>query len=320
MADQFNVLEVLLEPDEAFADPIKRKATAAALRKQNAMGVVGQLMGLAPTQAAGTMLQDQSQTSLKAALAKQQAQKEAEARASEAKIAQQRWEAQQAMAQKQFDANERYRQQQLGATYAGLDLRREAAQRAADAAASAKEAKDLAAGAKVRQERQGVSRALASGEENLRTIDQALQHPGRKAATGASGVVASRLPFTEARNFQSIHNKLIGGAFLQAFESLKGGGQITEIEGKKATDAITRINTPGLTEAEYEMALNELRNVVVTGIDRAKQEGYEVGMFKDLPGLPSGNPAAQGQPGAFGLPAQPAGSAARRWLDQVEGG
>jgi hypothetical protein len=319
MADQFNALEVLLEPDDALADPIKRKATAAALRRQNAMGVVGQLMGLQPTQTAGTMLQENAQTSLKTALAKQQAQKEAEARASEARIAQQRWEAQQAMAQKQFEANERYRQQQLGATYAGLDIRKAAADRAAEAAAAAKEAKGIAAGAKLRQERQGVSRSMSSAEENLRTIDQALTHPGRTAATGASGVVATRLPFTEARNFQSIHNKLIGGAFLQAFESLKGGGQITEIEGKKATDAITRINTPGLTETEYEMALNELRNVVVTGLERAKQEGYEIGMFKDMPGMPSGNPAQQGGQGSFGLPAQPAGSAAQRWLDQVGG-
>jgi hypothetical protein len=319
MADQFSALEMLLDPEDQLADETKRKAMAAALRRQNAMGIVGQLMGVQPTQQAGQMIAEQSNTSLRSALAKQQAAREAAAREAERKQAQANWQAQQEMAQKQFDANERYRQQQLGATYAGLNIRREAAERAREASAAAKEAKELAAGAKLRQERAGVSRSVASAEENLRTLDQALSHRGRKAATGASGAIATHLPFTKARDYQSIHNKLVGGAFLQAFESLKGGGQITEIEGRKATDAITRINTPGLTEAEYEMALNELRNVVANGLDRARQEGYDIGMFKDLPGLPSGNPAQQSGQGDFGMPAQPAGAAARRWLDQVGG-
>ena len=71
MADQFNALEMLLDPEDQLADPIKRKATAAALRRQNAMGVVGQLMGVEPTQRAGTMLQEGAQTSVRSAMAKQ---------------------------------------------------------------------------------------------------------------------------------------------------------------------------------------------------------------------------------------------------------
>ena len=53
-----SIFDALLDPDETLTDPAKRQATAAALRRQNAMGVVGQLMGLEPTQRAGSMLQE----------------------------------------------------------------------------------------------------------------------------------------------------------------------------------------------------------------------------------------------------------------------
>ncbi len=42
------------------------------------------------------------------------------------------------------------------------------------------------------------------------------------------------------RDFNAMLDQVQGGAFLQAFESLKGGGQITQIEGEKATQAIVR--------------------------------------------------------------------------------
>ena len=105
MADQFDLLDTFLDPEDQMGDPLKRKATSAALRRQNAMGVIGQLMGVEPTQRAGTMLQEQSQLGLRQAMAKTQAAREAAARKAEQDAAQKRWEQEQAENKRQFGAN-----------------------------------------------------------------------------------------------------------------------------------------------------------------------------------------------------------------------
>lgn len=63
--------------------------------------------------------------------------------------------------------------------------------------------------------------------------------------------------------------QLQGQAFLQAFESLKGGGQITQIEGEKATNAIARLQT-AQSDGAYIQALNDLEEVVNIGLRRAR--------------------------------------------------
>lgn len=57
------------------------------------------------------------------------------------------------------------------------------------------------------------------------------------------------------------HNQIKGQAFLQAYETLKGGGPITDIEGKQATDAIQRIDR-SLTEKEYKAAVADFYETV----------------------------------------------------------
>lgn len=66
-------------------------------------------------------------------------------------------------------------------------------------------------------------------------------------------------------------DQINGQAFLQAFNALKGGGAITEIEGQKATEAIARLNTAQSYE-DYKAALDELRGVVTRGIANAKSK------------------------------------------------
>ena len=76
-----------------------------------------------------------------------------------------------------------------------------------------------------------------------------------------------------------------GQAFLQAFNDLKGGGQITQIEGEKATNAIARLQRAQSPEA-YREALNELEEVIELGLSRANgetplSEGEDpLGLFK----------------------------------------
>lgn len=109
----------------------------------------------------------------------------------------------------------------------------------------------------------------ASVAAQLGVIDKALAHPGREAATGMSGVIDPRnyVPGTNPRDFQVVLDQIGGTAFLQAFESLKGGGQITEVEGKKATDAIARLNR-AQSDEEFQRSLQDLREVMVLGQQR----------------------------------------------------
>lgn len=95
-------------------------------------------------------------------------------------------------------------------------------------------------------------------------------HPGFGTSVGAGfGRVTKHIPGTEAADFNARVDQLLGGAFMQAFQSLKGGGQITEVEGKKATDAITRMST-SQSEREFVQAAQEFKGIVQGAATRAR--------------------------------------------------
>ncbi len=77
------------------------------------------------------------------------------------------------------------------------------------------------------------------------------------------------IPGTDAASFNIALDQLKGKQFLEAFESLKGGGQITQIEGEKATQAMSRMNKAN-TEDEFIKASREFQGIIKSGIDRAK--------------------------------------------------
>lgn len=110
--------------------------------------------------------------------------------------------------------------------------------------------------------------AIVSADQMLDSIDGVLKHPGLRMGTGLTGTVLSKVPGTDAYDFAQRADQLKGQAFLQAFQTLKGGGQITEVEGKKATDAIARLNT-AQSEDAYRTALGDLRGIVQAAKARA---------------------------------------------------
>ena len=116
-----------------------------------------------------------------------------------------------------------------------------------------------------------VQTAIQTAQNTLDVIDQTMADEEGLAA--AVGPLDARTPtFGEsATRFESYHNQLKGKAFLAAFESLKGGGQITEIEGQKAEQAISRLNL-AMSEKDYKDALQDLRQVVEQGLQRAKDQ------------------------------------------------
>ena len=121
-------------------------------------------------------------------------------------------------------------------------------------------------------------------------IDQAINHPGRGYATGASSMLPI-LPGTDAADFRAVLDQIKGQAFLQAFESLKGGGQITEVEGQKATQAIARLDR-AQSEAEFVKSLQELRGIVASGLERARRKAGAAGQQTGAqPGGPASRPS-----------------------------
>lgn len=78
--------------------------------------------------------------------------------------------------------------------------------------------------------------------------------------TGWSGLITRFQP-GQTKDFQARIEQLTGQSFLQAMESLRGTGQITEVEGTKATQAIARLQQSQSKEG-FKAALLDLKNVL----------------------------------------------------------
>ncbi len=92
-----------------------------------------------------------------------------------------------------------------------------------------------------------------------------------------------RLPDVSAgaQQFRSLTDQLAGTAFVEAFQSIKGGGAITETEGRAATDAISRLRTLSVGSAGYREALEDV--VVEFELLRRIQQGKATGQLGRLP-------------------------------------
>ncbi len=123
--------------------------------------------------------------------------------------------------------------------------------------------------------------AIDTADQSLANIDAVINDPNLDLAIGVGGVLPA-IPGTPQAGVVARIEQLQGTAFLQAFESLKGGGQITEVEGRKATQAIARLNRAQRRE-DFVTALNDLREIVSTARNRAARK------------LGGGSPAASGQ-------------------------
>jgi hypothetical protein len=93
-------------------------------------------------------------------------------------------------------------------------------------------------------------------------------HPGFEGVVGMGIPGVRFIPGTQAASFDALFRQAEGGAFLQAYESLRGTGQITEIEGSKATSALTRMER-SQTEVEFVKAAREFADVIRGAIARA---------------------------------------------------
>jgi hypothetical protein len=100
-------------------------------------------------------------------------------------------------------------------------------------------------------------------------------HPGFSGAVGISGIgsgfgAAGFIPGTDVKDFQSRFKQVEGQAFLGAISTLRGTGAISEVEGAKATAALSRMSL-AQSEAEFVKAANEFKDVLQKGYSSAQQ-------------------------------------------------
>lgn len=129
------------------------------------------------------------------------------------------------------------------------------------------DAKKLAADEKARA---GAQKATDFADMGLGVIDQLITSPGLGAITGLRSKIPA-IPGTDAAKANALAEQLEGQAFLQAFQSLKGGGAITETEGRKASAAIARLNR-NQRKSDYIEALQELRGILQETKQRAESK------------------------------------------------
>lgn len=124
------------------------------------------------------------------------------------------------------------------------------------------------AATKAAQQRSNLDADIDAAQRNLDLIKDIIED---KSLGEVTGMVWGRLPArTQSQyNLMAKMDQLGGTAFLQAFQNLKGGGQITEREGEKAQAAIARLQRTQDLGA-YKQALKEFSEIIAAGIERTK--------------------------------------------------
>lgn len=125
---------------------------------------------------------------------------------------------------------------------------------------------------------QGEARAMlpaagAKMERALKLVDSIIDDP---ALDSAIGPIQSKIPDFAAEfltpGVTGLRRKLdqaAGTAFLEAYQTLKGAGPITDIEGVKAEAAIARLNQ-SQDEASFRAALADFKEAITLGYQKLR--------------------------------------------------
>lgn len=129
-------------------------------------------------------------------------------------------------------------------------------------------------------------------KQALQILDDVVNDPYLPQMTGP---VDARMPNVsgDAARVQSKIDQLKGQAFLQAFESIKGAGAITEVEGAKAEQAKSRLQELRVGDKDYPKALQDFRTAIIDLYEVAKRKAS--GNFTSLGEAPgNAQPPIQG--------------------------
>jgi hypothetical protein len=143
-----------------------------------------------------------------------------------------------------------------------------------------------------KQQAQQSQSALDSVQNMRQTVTDLMEHPGFSGSVGAKnqsylfGLKSQPVAGTKEADFKAMLDQVQGGAFLQAFQSLRGGGQITQVEGEKATQAIVRAQQ-SQSEEGFKKSMNDFLSV----LDKAEKRATS-GEIVQQPSTPAATAAA----------------------------
>jgi hypothetical protein len=118
---------------------------------------------------------------------------------------------------------------------------------------------------------EAVQKATPQFDDAIKAIQQARTHPGREYGLGPASSVTTKIPGTDAYAFGKINDQMVGKTFLTAYNTLKGGGQISNVEGDKAQVAQARID-PNQKPKDYDAALNDLETQLRRDLETAQRK------------------------------------------------
>jgi hypothetical protein len=137
----------------------------------------------------------------------------------------------------------------------------------------------------------GAAINLQSTQDNARTMSDLFSrirnHRGREAVLNSIlGTMNPMLviPNSAELDFNSILKELQGDVFMTAYEGLKGSGQITEIEGEKAEQAIQNM-TINQSEEQFMESLDILENIVMQATREATNKANKLKVSKTSTGV-----------------------------------
>ena len=105
--------------------------------------------------------------------------------------------------------------------------------------------------------------AVAASDRLLEQLDSVLKDKNLSAVTGP---IQGSLPTIRGKSIDTVERikQIQGTLFMKAYQTLKGGGPITDVEGLKATQSLARLNNLKQSDKGYVRALQEaIRDVEV---------------------------------------------------------
>lgn len=110
---------------------------------------------------------------------------------------------------------------------------------------------------------------IDAGNNALGLLNKIRNHPGIDIGTGATSIVANKIPSTAGFDFQNMVDQAKSGAFLTAIQQMRGLGALSNAEGSAATAAIARMNTATSKKAFLD-ALADYETIIQQGVSRAR--------------------------------------------------
>lgn len=178
-----------------------------------------------------------------------------------------------------------------------------------------------AAGAVAKEKQSQVTDQFKTAFQDLTYLDKLLgqveKHEGFSSRVGFQSLFPA-IPGTQGADFDVLLDQIKGKQFMQAYQTLKGGGQITEVEGQKATDALARLNKRQ-SESSFKKALQEYRTLVQSMASQAASKIPKPDQEQILQSIQKATePGAKTDAASASTVAQPAQSAERRQMTAAE--